>query len=121
TDNNHSTVLNLSCGQINYLFCADIETTVEYQLITQRLLADTTVLKVSHHGSKYSSSAWFLDVTSPEFGLISVGADNRYGHPHPETLSRLISVMAENCIYRTDIWGSLDFATDGQSLYILQS
>ncbi|KSV16291.1 competence protein ComEC [Dehalococcoides mccartyi] len=119
-DNNQSTVLTLSYGQINYLFCADIETATEYQLITRRLLENTTVLKVAHHGSKYSSGTEFLNVTLPVFGLISAGADNRYGHPHPETLSRLSLVMAENHIYRTDIWGSLDFATDGQSLYIFQ-
>ena len=66
---------------------------------------ESTVLKVAHHGSKYSSSSDFLEACSPGFAVISVGAHNFYGHPSPETIARL-----ESCgcvILRTDTEGAV--------------
>ena len=62
-------------------------------------------LKVAHHGSAYSTSADFLELTSPEAAFISVGAGNAYGHPSQETAARLAEAGAE--IYRTDELGSI--------------
>lgn len=62
-------------------------------------------LKVAHHGSAYSTSAEFLELTSPEAAFISVGAGNAYGHPSQETAARLAEAGAE--IYRTDELGSI--------------
>ena len=63
------------------------------------------ILKVAHHGSKYSSDADFLKTVSPKAAVISCGADNLYGHPHEETLERLQSAKAE--LYRTDTEGTI--------------
>ncbi len=72
------------------------------------------VLKVGHHGSKYSSSASFLKAVKPHIAVISVGADNRFGHPAPETLARLAAVGAT--VYRTDQHGTIVVTTNGQTV-----
>jgi len=74
------------------------------------------VLKVGHHGSKTSSADFFLKTVKPEYAVISVGKDNRYGHPHSEVLSRLSTVGAK--ILQTKDFGSIIFRTDGQSLFV---
>lgn len=70
------------------LFTGDIEEEVEEQLLIAGMNLDADVLKVPHHGSKTSSSEAFLLAIDPELALISVGKDNRYGHPHPAVLAR---------------------------------
>ncbi|MDD4003015.1 MAG: MBL fold metallo-hydrolase [Clostridia bacterium] len=72
------------------------------------------VLKVAHHGSKYSSINKFLDKVKPEISVISAGADNSYGHPHPETVERLLSHSEQ--ILRTDTDGDivLKITNDGK-------
>ncbi|HQD88265.1 MAG TPA: hypothetical protein PLZ87_06120, partial [Methanomassiliicoccaceae archaeon] len=72
---------------------------------------DIEVLKVAHHGSRYSSSEQFLSATSPEIAVISAGAGNTYGHPHEEALERLEASGAT--IYRTDMNGTMVITTDG--------
>ena len=62
---------------------------------------DIDVLKVSHHGSKTSTSQLFLEKTTPALAVVSVGAKNKYGHPHQDTLARLRGVP----LYRTDTQG----------------
>ncbi|MCQ2521006.1 MAG: DNA internalization-related competence protein ComEC/Rec2 [Lachnospiraceae bacterium] len=66
------------------------------------------ILKVGHHGSKYSSEEGFLRMVSPEVSIISVGARNRYGHPHPEVLYKLAVVGTQ--VYRTDEKGAITAA-----------
>ena len=63
------------------------------------------MLAAGHHGSQYSTSQALLDQTRPEYALVSVGADNRYGHPAQETLERIAAAGAE--IYRTDVAGTV--------------
>lgn len=72
---------------------------------------DCQVLKVTHHGSASGSSLAFLKSVSPKVAVISVGANNRYGHPAPSVLQRLESIGAS--IYRTDRHGSVTVKTDG--------
>ena len=69
------------------------------------MLPDLEVLAVGHHGSQYSTSQALLDQTRPEYALISVGADNSYGHPAQETVERIAAAGAE--IYRTDVAGTV--------------
>ena len=75
------------------------------------------VLKVAHHGSKHSSSLKFLEQVQPKVAVISVGAGNSYGHPHPETLERLDNVGGK--VLRTDELGAikLTFDDDGIKWY----
>lgn len=74
------------------------------------------ILKVGHHGSKYSSSSTFLTTVKPRYAVISVGKNNEYGHPAPITLSKLKSIGAT--IYRTDESGTIIVSSDGNTIKI---
>ena len=74
-------------------------------LLRHAELPDVDLLIAGHHGSKYSTSEAILQAVTPETVIISVGEDNRYGHPHPELLDRL---AAFGCaVYRTDLHGTI--------------
>jgi competence protein ComEC len=115
---NNGVVLRLSWGQVRFLFTADIREEVEFELIGQRANLKSTVLKVAHHGSKTSTSQQFLAAVEPEVAVISVGADNPFGHPSPEVLERLIDRLGEGNVYRTDEDGTIEFITDGERLWV---
>jgi competence protein ComEC len=78
----------------------------------------STVLKVSHHGSKTSTTSQFLAAVAPEVAVISVGEDNPFGHPSPEVVERLIDRLGEDNVYRTDEDGTIEFITDGEKLWV---
>jgi competence protein ComEC len=78
----------------------------------------STVLKVAHHGSKTSTTSQFLAAVDPEVAVISVGADNTFGHPSPEVVERLIDRLGEDNVYRTDEDGTIEFITDGETLWV---
>jgi competence protein ComEC len=109
----NSVVLYLHTGTVSFLLTGDISTAAEHELVMRRLLPQVTVLKVAHHGSENSTGAEFLAVARPQIAVISVGV-NRYGHPGPDTLSRL----GKTVIYRTDREGTVEFATDGNRLWL---
>ena len=117
TDNN-SIVLNISYGEIGFLLTGDIGQYAELELIKERLIPQTTVLKVGHHGSDSSTSLEFLNVCRPQIAVISVGEDNEYGHPDVEVIERLIETAGETNLYRTDINGTLEYITDGSRLWL---
>ena len=94
-DNENSLVVELSEGEFDALFMADLPQEFESQIS----LKDIEVLKVGHHGSKTSTSDWLLDNFKPEKAVISVGK-NSYGHPHQATLQKLQKRGIE--ILRTD-------------------
>lgn len=74
------------------------------------------IIKVAHHGSKYSSGCEFLHAAAPAYSIISCGADNSYGHPHKETLKRL---MDSGCrIFQTPESGAVTVITDGKNMRI---
>jgi competence protein ComEC len=102
--NETSIVLRLSYGNFDALFPGDISTKIEEQLdlpTSQKI----ELLKVAHHGSKYSTSAEFLEKISPELAIISVGK-NPWGHPTEEVLERLSSL--DTRILRTDQEGEIE-------------
>ena len=111
-------VARLSIGKTSFLFTADISGQAEFALIARRADINCTVLKVAHHGSESSTTAEFLSVVKPQIAVISVGKDNKYGHPTPETLERLDAGVGENNIYRTDELGTVEFITDGERLWV---
>ncbi len=112
--NEDSLVLLLTYEQVHFLFPGDIGISTEGIILAQGTPLAADVLKVAHHGSKYSSSASFLDAVKPKFAVISVGPNN-YGHPALETLGRLSAAGAQ--IYRTDQQGTLLFVSDGQTVF----
>jgi competence protein ComEC len=117
TDNN-GVVLRLTWNRISFLFTADIREEAEFALITQRANLRSTVLKASHHGSMTSTTRQFLAAAAPEVAVISVGADNRFGHPSPDVVERLIDRLGEDNVYRTDKHGTVEFITDGERLWV---
>ncbi|MFA5737071.1 MAG: MBL fold metallo-hydrolase [Candidatus Paceibacterota bacterium] len=110
-----SLIAKLTYGEVDFLLMGDAPMELEDKLaykIGQKL--ESEVLKVSHHGAKSSSSKNFLQKVSPRYAVISAGADNRYGHPHSETLLRLKAVEAK--ILQTKDLGTIIFETDGHNL-----
>ena len=87
---------------------------VEEDLIKKYNLQDIDVLKVGHHGSRTSSSKEFIDEINSEYSIISVGKNNRYGHPNKEVLDNL----KDSKIYRTDQDGSIMFKIKNNKLKI---
>lgn len=104
-ENDNSLVIYTSLGGLNYLFTGDISEEVEKDLIILYPWLDIDVLKVSHHGSGSSSCNAFLSKITPTISLISVGKNNKYGHPSKSVISRLKAYGS--LIYRSDIDGSV--------------
>lgn len=105
--NNDSLVLYGSLLGLRFLFTGDLEKEGEETLMAVYPKLPVDVLKAGHHGSKGSSSPAFLDFISPKLALISAGKNNRYRHPHQETLQRF--ERAQTLIYRTDQMGAVRF------------
>lgn len=114
--NENSLALRLSYGEFAAQFTGDLGFDQEEELLASGRLSLVTLLEVGHHGSAESSSAEFLQALSPEVGVVQVGADNSYGHPTEEALSRIRAVGAE--IYRTDRQGEITVTTDGISYQV---
>ncbi len=113
--NNSSIVVMLEYGSFRFLFTGDAGSEVETKLVSSGADLSCDVLKVGHHGSKYSSTASFLSATGAEYGVICVGS-NSYGHPTSEALGRLSAAGVS--VYRTDLNGNVVFSTDGATLYL---
>ncbi len=114
--NERSVVVLLEYGGLRMLLTGDIGAPSEAELLVAGVDLGATVLKVSHHGSASASSAAFLAETAPQIAMISVGADNRFGHPSPQVLERLEAIQAR--VLRTDQVGTIELATDGRQLWI---
>lgn len=113
--NEDSVVLMITYGDHEFLFTGDVGFTAENGILTSGRSVDADVLKVAHHGSRYSSSQAFLNAVMPAYAVISVGEGNPYGHPAQETLDRLTAVGAE--VFRTDIQSTVVITSDGQILW----
>jgi competence protein ComEC len=110
-----SVVVKLTYGNISFLFTGDLPAEQEKMLVEKYGQAlNVDVLKFGHHGSKTSTSPEFLAVTSPKYGVVSVGADNKYGHPNKETLD--LAEKDKVKVVRTDEEGRIVFETDGVTL-----
>ena len=104
-ENDNSSVIYTELNDHKFRFLGDAEIEVEEDLIKKYNLQDIDVLKAGHHGSKTSSSKKFIDSINPKYSIISVGKNNRYGHPNKEGLNNLDNSK----IYRTDQDGSAMF------------
>lgn len=97
--NDYSIVIHLKYGEFDAILTGDIDERIEKEIIKENRFNDIEVLKVAHHGSKYSSSDEFLDALKPEIAIISVGK-NPWGHPTNEVLQRLENIGSK--VLRTD-------------------
>lgn len=111
--NELSVVMRMVYGRVSVLFTGDIDLENELAMVSSGVLRQTEVLKVSHHGSKYSSSLEFLEVVKPKYSIISVGKKNSYGHPSSDNLMRLDVVKTK--VLRTDLLGEIEFVSDGKT------
>lgn len=107
-DNDNSSVIKFSFLNKVFLFTGDIGSNVEYKMIANNINFDCDILKISHHGSKYSSTIEFLTLASPNDAIISVGKNNNYDHPHEEVINRLKYLNIN--VLRTDKIGSIKYS-----------
>ena len=113
-ENDNSSIIYTELNNHKFLFMGDAGIEVEEDLIKKYNLQDIDVLKVGHHGSKTSSSKEFINEVNPKYSIISVGKNNRYGHPNDSVLDNL----DKSKIYRTDIDGSIMFKIKNNTLQI---
>ena len=113
-ENDNSSVIYTKLNNYKFLFMGDASVKVEEDLIEKYNIQDIDVLKVGHHGSRTSSSKIFIDEITPKYSVISVGKNNRYGHPNDMVLDNL----EDSKIYRTDQNGSIMFKIKNDELRI---
>ena len=113
--NDYSTVLSLKYENFSALFTGDIPAEIEKSIIN-KIDNNYTILKVAHHGSKYSSDMEFLKKVMPAYSVISVGEDNSYGHPGTETINKLKSLNSK--ILRTDLSGEIEIFSKENNMEI---
>ena len=117
SDNNDDSVVTyLEYKDVNFMFTGDIEADAEKDMVAQNLVTDVDFMTVPHHGSKGSSTEEFLAKAKPEHAIVSVGADNSYGHPTSDALNRYNAIGSK--VYRTDQLGDIVVKTDGNTATI---
>ncbi len=109
--NDDSLVMRLSYGWRAAMLAGDVQQTMEMEILRDNGPLQADWLKVPHHGSKSSNSLEFLSKVGAPYGVISVAANSRFGHPHPEALERLRDARVR--LFRTDRDGAVTWATDG--------
>ena len=117
--NDTSIVLLVTFGQTRFLFTGDMETAAENDMLDYwegKVNWNVDVLKVGHHGSSTSSSYRLVYEADPEYGLVSVGTDNSYGHPHREILKLYRDAGVP--LLRTDRLGHILLTSDGKEVTV---
>lgn len=113
--NDYSPIMKLSFGDTSYLFTGDAEKLAEEEALAKyKTSLDSDVIKFGHHGSSSSSSNAFIEAVSPKYGIISCAKDNKYGHPHSETLDIIKKYNIKT--FRTDTDGEIILTSDGKSI-----
>ena len=102
-ENDNSNVIYSELNVYKFMFMGDAGIDKEKDILDKYNLSNVDVLKVGHHGSNTSSNIEFINTIKPKYSLISVGENNRYGHPNKEVLNNLDNSK----IYRTDINGEI--------------
>lgn len=113
--NENSIALRLVYGDFTLLLTGDAEQQAEEAMLRSGRPLQALVFKAGHHGSNSSSSLPFLQAVQPQVMVISVGAENRFGHPHPDVLARAAAVGT--AVLRTDELGTIKVSTDGRQMW----
>ncbi len=103
----------MQVGQVSFLFTGDAEEPAEEEMIASGPGLKSTILKLGHHGSKTSTNPEFLAAVQPEVAVYQAGANNRFGHPHPETLALLDQAGVK--VFGTGKNGRVTITTDGKT------
>jgi competence protein ComEC len=113
--NENSVSMRLVYNQFTFLFTGDADTAAEQEILATGLPLNSFIFKAGHHGSRSSSTASFLAAVRPQIIVVSAGAENRFGHPHPEMLERAQAIGAT--VLRTDELGAIELTTDGKMMW----
>ena len=113
-ENDNSNVIYTELDGYKFMLMGDASSTTEKEIMNKYNLPAIDVLKVGHHGSKTSSSEEFIKEINPKYSIISVGKNNRYGHPNKEVLD----ILKNGKVYRTDENGSIMFKIKNNKLKI---
>lgn len=115
TSNDGSVVARLSYGNTSVMLTGDATALTEKIILKNNPASAlaSTILKVGHHGSRTSTSPEFVQALAPIYAMISDGKDNKYGHPHQETLDTLAQFGVK--VFRTDLLGTIIMKSDGQN------
>ena len=113
-ENENSNVIYTELNGYKFMFMGDAGVEKEKDILENYNVLKIDVLKIGHHGSKTSSDKNFIDEMNPKYSVISVGKNNRYGHPNKEVLNNLDNSK----IYRTDQDGSIMFKIKNNKLKI---
>lgn len=113
--NNTSEVLLLESAKTRFIFTGDIEADAADRLVPIEPSLSADIIKVPHHGSKNALSESLYKATKPRFAVISVGADNAYGHPHNSVIEFLNKSKID--YFRTDREGDIMFSSDGANIF----
>ena len=113
-ENENSNVIYTELNGYKFMFMGDAGVEKEKDILEKYNVSKIDVLKIGHHGSKTSSDKNFIDEMNPKYSVISVGKNNRYGHPNKEVLENL----SKSKIYRTDQDGSIMFKIKNNKLKI---
>ena len=116
-ENDNSNVIYTELGGYKFMFMGDAGAATEKEILKKYNRFNIDVLKVGHHGSKTSTGIEFINKVNPKYSIISVGKNNRYGHPNKEVLKNL----SDSKIYRTDQDGSITFKIKNKKLKIKTS
>ena len=115
---NASVALRIVFDEVSFLLTGDMFRQAETKVAAFGSRVESDVLKISHHGSRSSSSARFLDTVRPVSAVISVGESNRFGHPHSEVIEELRQRLPQGHLFLTSVRGTVQFVTDGQRLQV---
>jgi len=114
--NNYSPIIKVEYKKNSFLLTGDAEKEVEKEVLSAGYNISADVLKFGHHGSSSSTSEEFFKKVNPSIGVICVGKDNSYGHPHKETLNLIKKNNIK--VYRTDLDGNIVLVSDGENITI---
>ena len=114
--NDASLVIRISYGEVSFLFCGDVESLGEQEILKAGMNLQSTVLKVPHHGSKSSSTPDFLEAVRPRFAVFTVRGGARPRLPSPAVLERYEAMGVK--VFRSDRDGAITFVTDGKNLKV---
>ena len=114
-ENDNSQVSYIKINNYKFVFMGDASSITEYNILNKYNIGQIDFLKVGHHGSDTSSSKNFINRIKPKYSLISVGKNNKYGHPKQVVLNTLKNTK----IYRTDLDGSIEIRLNNNEYNII--
>ncbi|WP_366522626.1 ComEC/Rec2 family competence protein [Clostridium sp.] len=112
--NNYSPIMKISYGKTAFMFTGDAEKEAEQEALKEHKNLKANVLKLGHHGSNSSTSEPFLKAVDPSIAIVSCAKNNKYGHPHKETMTKLKNSKVK--VYETFKDGDITITSNGKSL-----